>query len=145
MKKSLQNVSLAVALLLATAPPTLAATQSTPAPVKATVASRLKSAPAALAGFCAGAALGMPICFVRYMGRETMNDAHGLIGSVMTDNNNPWLLVPAGIFCSPFAALVTAVETPVYACKNAYMADKPFSKEQFSLGTLEDPRNDQPW
>lgn len=95
-----------------------------------------------VAGFCAGFVVGIPINFVRYLHRETLDGAHALVGSLVKDNNNPILLVPASVASLPAATIVAAMEAPAYAFKNAYMAQKPFSKEQFSLGKLEDPSNE---
>ncbi len=38
---------------------------------------------------------------------------------------------------------MTALEAPAYSLRGAYMADKPFSKEQFSLTELDPPKGGQ--
>jgi hypothetical protein len=47
-------------------------------------------------------------------------------------------LLPAGAFWLPFALATSIMEAPVYAVRNSWMAEKPFSKEQFSLGEMPD-------
>ena len=51
--------------------------------------------PKAIAGCCAGFVIGTPICFARKLPQETKDGAHGIVGSIVKDNNNKFLLVPA--------------------------------------------------
>ncbi len=99
---------------------------------------RLASWPLSIAGFACGTVVGTPICFVRKLPSEWHNLAYGFTGSI-TDNQNKLLSIPAGIAWLPFSATAALMEAPVYAFKDAYMAEKPFSKEQFSLGQLDAP------
>lgn len=93
--------------------------------------------PKAIAGCCAGFVIGTPICFARKLPQETKDGAHGIVGSIVKDNNNKFLLVPATLVYLPAACVALTLEAPTYALKDAYMANKPFSKEQFSLGKLD--------
>ena len=93
--------------------------------------------PKAIAGFFAGVAVGTQICFVRKLPQEVSTGAHGFVGSVVKDDNNKFFLVPACALWLPCAAFITTLEAPAYALKDAYRAEKPFSKEQFSLGELD--------
>jgi hypothetical protein len=101
---------------------------------------RIAAWPLCIAGFTCGTIVGTPICFVRKLPSEVRNLAHGFVGSI-TDCESKFLLIPAGIAWLPFAGTAALMEAPVYACKGAYMAEKPFSKEQFSLGLLDAPDN----
>ena len=98
---------------------------------------RLASLPKAVAGCCAGAIIGAPICFVRKFPKEVSEGAHGFVGSITSDDNNKLLFIPACVLWLPVASVVTALEAPGYALKDAYTADKPFEKEQFSLGEMD--------
>jgi hypothetical protein len=89
------------------------------------------SVPKRTLGFFAGAVVGTPVCVVRKFKDEEINGTRGIAG----DTSNPLLLIPAGAFWLPLALLYTGMEAPAYAIKNSWMADKPFSKEQFSLGS----------
>ena len=100
-------------------------------------------APRAIAGFCAGVVVGTPVCFVRKLPHEISEGGHGLAGSIVEDSNNKFVLVPATLAWSPFACVVALIQSPASACKNAWEAQKPFSKEQFSLEWLE-PAQSQP-
>jgi hypothetical protein len=98
--------------------------------------SRLVAWPKAIAGFCAGAIVGTPICFVRKFPSEVTQGAHGFVGSLGSNDNKKLLFVPACVAWLPVAGVVSAMEAPGFALKDAYTAEKPFSKEQFSLGDL---------
>ncbi len=100
-------------------------------------ASHLVALPKAIAGFCAGAVVGTPICFARKFPHEVTEGAHGLLGSIVTDDDKKVLLIPACVVWMPVAGIVTALESPGFAMKDAYTAEKSFSKEQFSLGAME--------
>jgi hypothetical protein len=156
MKKQVSTIiSLLSALLATTTPAWPEDTSSVPAqtnlaqgqpaapPAAATGtqktgAARIAAWPVCVAGFACGAIVGIPICFVRKLPDEFHNLAHGFVGSI-TDNEKKYFLIPAGIAWLPFSASAALIEAPAYAWKNAYMAEKPFSKEQFSLGQMDDP------
>lgn len=94
--------------------------------------SSLLSAPLAVMGICAGFVVGSPIAIARRFVHDEKSGTRGIAG----DTSNPWLLAPAAVISLPFAAISGFCEGPVYAFRNSYMADKPFSKEQFSLGEM---------
>lgn len=87
---------------------------------------------AMIPGVCLGTAVGLPVCLFRRFGHDIVEGAHGMVG----DTDNKLLLVPAAALWSPLAFCTAAMECPVYAIRDAWMADKPFSKEQFSLGEM---------
>ena len=87
---------------------------------------------AMIPGVCLGTAVGLPVCLFRRLGHDIVEGAHGMVG----DTNNKLLLVPAAALWSPLAFCTAAMECPVYAIRDAWMAEKPFSKEQFSLGEM---------
>jgi len=132
----------AASSLAITTPPASAVTPvSTPTANAADskgVGARLASWPVCIAGFACGTIVGTPICFFRKLPSEIHNLAYGFVGSI-TDNQSKYLLIPAGIAWLPFSGTAALMEAPVYAFKDAYMAEKPFSKEQFSLGQIDAP------
>jgi hypothetical protein len=139
---------------LNTSAPLVPATASAPARASAPAAAstsalpsqklgaRIASLPLFIAGCACGTVVGTPICFVRKFPSEFHNLAYGFVGSI-TDNKSKWLSIPAGIAWLPFSGTATLMEAPVYAFKDAYMAEKPFSKEQFSLGQIDAPDKKQ--
>jgi hypothetical protein len=100
-------------------------------------ASHLVALPKAIAGFLTGVVIGTPICFVRKFPQEVNEGAHGFVGSIKDHDDNKLFLIPAGIAWLPVAGVMTALEAPAYAVKDAYTAKTAFSKEQFSLGELD--------
>lgn len=90
--------------------------------------------PAMIPGVCVGTAVGLPVCLVRRFAHNVVAGARGMLG----DSENPALVIPAAAIWSPLAFCVSVMESPVYAVRNAWMADKPFSKDQFSLGEMPD-------
>ena len=100
-------------------------------------ASHITALPRAIAGFCAGVVVGTPICFARKFPQEVKNGAHGFIGSIGSTEDSKLLFIPACVAWVPVALVITSVEAPGYAVKDAYTAEKAFSKEQFSLGELD--------
>ena len=100
---------------------------------------RVLAMPKTIAGFCAGVIVGMPVCFVRKLPGEINDGAHGLVSSLTDDDDHKLLLVPAAVLWLPAASLTSFASAPANAVKNAYKADKPFSKEQFSLGDWDEP------
>lgn len=57
--------------------------------------------PKAVVGLCAGFVIGTPICFARKISQETREGAHGIVGSIVKDDNNKVLLIPATIVYLP--------------------------------------------
>jgi hypothetical protein len=106
---------------------------TTPATSPAKTSAHPANVPTVIAGFCTGFVVGMPICLVRKFGDETIAGAYGIVG----DTKHKWLFVSAEAFWTPFAAVVACLEAPVYSWRDAWMAEEPFSKEQFSLGDLD--------
>lgn len=109
----------------------------TKAPSSQGISMAILKGPKAIAGLCTGFVIGIPICFARKLPQETKEGAHGIVGSIVKDGNNKFLLVPATLIYLPAACVFLTLEAPSYALRDAYMADKPFSKEQFSLGELD--------
>jgi len=111
-----------------------AATQSPP-PKKSL---HLASVPKAIAGFCAGFVVGVPVCFAKKLPQEAIEGARGVLGSISDKaEDNKFLLGTTFAICLVPAGLVTCLDAPMYSLRNAWMADKPFSKEQFSLTELD--------
>lgn len=100
-------------------------------------ASHLVALPMAVAGFCAGAVIGTPISFLRKFPKEVTQGAHGFVGSIGNNDSKKLLYVPACVMWLPIAGCVAALEAPGYGLRHAYTAEKPFSKEQFSLGEMD--------
>lgn len=86
------------------------------------------------AGMVAGFAVGWPVCLVRRLKRDAIQGARGIAG----ETDNPILLGTAGAIWLPLAFCTSFLEAPVYAARNSFMAEKPFSKDQFSLGDMPD-------
>ena len=99
-----------------------------------TKGSSAKGSPAMVAGVILGSIVGTPVCFVRRLKHDEVQGTQGITG----DSENKLLLVPAGAFWLTFALATSIMEAPVYAFRNSWMAEKPFSKEQFSLGVMPD-------
>ena len=91
------------------------------------------SLPKKTIAFLVGAVVGTPICAVRKSIDEAKDGTHGMVGE--TDKKQ--LIIPATLFWLPFAVVTGTLEAPCYAVINSLEnADKPFSKEQFSLGEM---------
>lgn len=87
-------------------------------------------------GACAGAAIGLPVCFIR---KPIDEEKYG-IAQMTSDSHKRRLIIPAALFWAPFAAAAGILEAPFCAGTNSLANfDKPFSKEQFSLGDNEPP------
>jgi hypothetical protein len=99
--------------------------------------SHWSKAPVRIASVCAALVVGTPVCFVRKLPQEAKQGAEGLAGSIFGETHNRFLLIPAGLLWFPAASAISAMEAPGYALRDAWMADQPFSKEQFSLGALD--------
>ena len=97
----------------------------------------LFSMPKTIAGVCSGIVVGTPVCFIKKLPQETLEGGRGFVGSIIPNENNKLLLIPACAAWLPVAAVITAIESPGYALRNSWMAEKPFSKEQFSLTELD--------
>jgi hypothetical protein len=109
--------------------------KSSNSPNQTTAQSSSSGTPFGLAmipGVCLGTAVGLPVCLARRFVHGAVSGSHGMVG----DTENPLLVVPAAVIWSPLAFVTATMECPVYAIRNAWMADKPFSKEQFSLGEM---------
>lgn len=95
--------------------------------------------PVYLAGIATGACVGMPISLVRRFIWEEKQGIQGLCG----DSKNKVAILSAGAFWLPFSAFLGAGEAPVMGPVNSLRHyDKPFSKEQFSLGPIGDSSRD---
>lgn len=88
------------------------------------------SVPKHVLGFVAGSLVGTPICVVRKFKDEEVNGIEGTVGK----DANVVVKAGAALFWMPMSMFATALEAPVFAIKNSWMAEEPFSKEQFSLG-----------
>jgi len=97
--------------------------------------------PAYVAGIATGAFVGMPISAVRRFAWEEKQGIQGLVG----DSKNKVAIYSAGAFWLPFSALLGACEAPVMGPVNSLRySDRPFSKDQFSLGLLGDGSSRDP-
>lgn len=105
---------------------------SSPGVLPASPGSDAKFGPAMMAGVCVGIVIGTPVCFFRRFRHDAVRGAHGIVG----DTDSPVLLGAATAAWIPLAAFTATMEAPVYAVRNSWMAEKPFSKEQFSLGDM---------
>ncbi len=89
------------------------------------------SAPKRVLGTVIGTFVGTPICAVRRIAYNEKYGLHGMIG----DTDNKLAIVSAGTFWLPFSVVIGVAEAPCYSFKHSICNnDKPFSKEQFSLG-----------
>lgn len=96
--------------------------------------SALASFPLRLIGVAAGFAIGTPICGIRKPIDEEKYGVDDMTGG----SDKKRTVIPAKIFWAPFAVVSGALEAPFFAFNNALVNyDKPFSKEQFSLGAKE--------
>ena len=85
------------------------------------------------AGVVLGTFVGMPIAAVRKSVDEEKEGIRYMAGQ--TDQKV--VLVPIGLFWAPLAILTGVLEAPIYGPMDAFKHyDKPFSREQFSLGDL---------
>jgi hypothetical protein len=116
------------------APAPSAPSRATPQPL----AKRLSAVPANAAGFLFGTVVGTSVCMVRKFPQELREQAHTIAGS-FSDKESKLLLVPATIVGIIPAGFLSFLEAPVYSFRDAWMAEKPFSKEQFSLTALDPP------
>ena len=145
MKKKTAAAKIAIVpvilLALSSAPSNaFADAQQSNSPPAKSVKSHWKTVPISLAGFSIGVVVGTPICFVRKLPQEAKRGAFGLAQSIRDNTQNKMLIYPAGALWLPAATFVSVLESPGYAFRDAYLAEKPFSKEQFSLGTLDKPK-----
>jgi hypothetical protein len=93
--------------------------------------------PKTIAGVCSGIVIGTPVCFIKKLPQETLEGGRGFVGSIIPNENNKLLLIPACAAWLPVATVMAAIESPGYALRDSWMAEKPFSKEQFSLTELD--------
>jgi hypothetical protein len=114
---------------------TVAQAQTTASTKKAKKSFSIGQLPVYLAGIATGAAVGMPVSLVRRSIWEEKQGIQGLCG----DSKNKLAIISAGAFWLPFSAFLGAAEAPVMGPVNSLKNyDKPFSKDQFSLGALGD-------
>jgi hypothetical protein len=92
---------------------------------------RVAAIPKMAAGILVGTLVGTPIAAIRKSKSEDLEAMHYLAG----DTEQKVVLVPAAAFWLPFAIITGVIESPVYGLMDSVKNyDKPFSKEQFSLG-----------
>lgn len=90
-------------------------------------------------GVVCGTIVGTPVNVIR---RPIAEEKYG-IRSMVKDTEKKRLTIPAAIFYFPFAVTVGVLESPASALKRSVLnADKPFSKEQFSLGKESNDENE---
>lgn len=115
---------------LASACPAVADAATNP-PTSPKSSSSKASIPTRILGAVVGAFVGTPICFVRRSISDEKEGIRGIIG----DTDNKVALVSAGAFWLPLGVATGFLEAPCYSFKHSMChTDKPFSKEQFSLG-----------
>jgi hypothetical protein len=104
---------------------------STASQTNAQKSSSNKSVPTRILGAIVGTFVGTPVCFIR---RSVWDEKEGVRG-IVGDTNNKLAVVSAGAFWLPFGITTGLLEAPCYSFKHSMCnTDKPFSKEQFSLG-----------
>lgn len=135
-KKYISLVASAV-LVVSLLSPALAQSQANQPQSRKVSGLHLLKLPKAIAGFCAGFVVGTPVCFVKKMPGEISDGAHGIVDGVTDNNDNKLLFITAAILWLPAASITSLVEAPCYSLRNAWKADKPFSKEQFSIDGFE--------
>lgn len=92
---------------------------------------------ARLAKFSVGFTAGLPIAMVR----KTLRVTSDTTKKVTNDSDNNALTIGAEALLLPFGAVVGSLEGVSWAASNSWKNsphDKPFDKELFSLGELED-------
>jgi hypothetical protein len=125
--------------------------KSTAAPSKSAAAAGTKpqpksdfsvlSIPKYTVGVIAGTIVGVPVNLVRRTIWEEKLGIKGLCG----DSTNKFAQASAGAFWLPFSLFLAGCETPVCSpVTSLRYYDKPFSKEQFSLGPLGDGTDRDP-
>jgi len=88
--------------------------------------------------FLAGTVVGVPVCMVRRSKYEDWYAVHGMVG----DSDNKLARATLGTLWFPFAVVTGVCEAPFDGAINAFRnTDKPFSKDQFSLGELKQNRD----
>ncbi|HEY9786471.1 MAG TPA: hypothetical protein V6D17_13775 [Candidatus Obscuribacterales bacterium] len=91
--------------------------------------------PVKLVSFSAGALVGTPIAVVRMTSKNTVQATKDISGK----DANPIKVGFASLLGLPIGVVTGTVEGGYYGMENAAIhTDKPFSKEQFSLGELKD-------
>jgi hypothetical protein len=84
--------------------------------------------------FLAGSIAGTPICIVRRSKYEEWYGVHSMVG----ESKHKFARAVASTFWLPFAICTGTIEAPFDATANALMySSRPFSKDQFSLGKLQ--------
>jgi hypothetical protein len=94
--------------------------------------------PKKMLGFVFGAAVGTPVNVVRRTVWEEKQGVRGIVG----DHNNKAAVVSAGAFWAPFSVFLGTCEAPFFGPVNSLKnVNKPFSKEQMSLGEQNNATN----
>lgn len=137
MKKKYILLVASTLIFLSSPSPVLAQTKTIQTQSKKTSGLHLLRMPKAVAGFCTGFVVGIPVCFVKKMPNEINDGAHGMVDGVTDNSDNKLLLGSAAILWLPAASITSFLEAPCLSFRNALKADKPFSKEQFSLDNFE--------
>lgn len=75
--------------------------------------------------------VGTPIAVARKIGNNTCDMTKAVAG----DDSNPLMTGAVGLFVAPVGVIAGTAEGGFYGVKNSMVhVDKPFSKDQFSLG-----------
>ncbi len=94
----------------------------------------LSALPMRVCSIVAGTVVGTPVCMVRCSIWEEKYATRGMVG----DTDDKFLQVAAGTAWVPLGLLTGIPEAPFSALKRSYInSDKPFSKDQFSLGHID--------
>ncbi len=107
------------------------AAAATSDPSRKITSSSKASVPARILGAIVGTVVGTPVCMVRRTIWDTKDGIRGIVG----ETDNKLAIYSAGAFWFPFGMTSGVLSGPFYSFKHSMCnTDKPFSKEQFSLG-----------
>ena len=127
MKKIVAATLSVFALSAATAAPALAGDDS---PVM-----KVFMFPVKVVAFGTTAVVGTPVAVVRMSAKNSCESTKSIAG----DKGNPLVTGMAALAGVPFGIFTGTLEGSYYGMKNAAMnTDKPFSKDAFSLGDLDE-------
>jgi hypothetical protein len=94
----------------------------------------LSALPLRVCSIVTGTIVGTPVCMWRCSVWEEKYATKGMVG----DTDDKFLQAAAGTFWLPLGAMTGVCEAPLSALKRSYAnSDKPFSKDQFSLGHID--------
>jgi|SRR5271156_1807860 len=94
----------------------------------------LSALPLRVCSIVTGTIVGTPVCMLRCSVWEEKYATKGMVG----DTDDKFLQTAAGTFWLPLGAMTGVCEAPFSALKRSYAnSDKPFSKDQFSLGHID--------